>query len=254
MPGKGQHPPSLQHGQRLRIRLKPAMEHRQALRLRAAATASPAAPAPTTSSAWARRSWLSSGARSGPAGNTLPLPMPRRPSTTRIERSLCSPGFWKPSSITIEPAPAARAASAPAARSRATMVGANRASSSGSSPTSAARCRAGSTRTGPGERAAIAAAEHERPASGRRPESAPPRSRSASCRRRPASDCRRRSRECRRRGPAAPSATPRPRHRRQRAATAGRTSGPPGATRTTAHALSALFAWPSRRSRRNCIR
>jgi hypothetical protein len=33
------------------------------------------------------------GARSGPAGMTRPLPMPRRPSTSRIARSLASDGF-----------------------------------------------------------------------------------------------------------------------------------------------------------------
>ena len=104
---------------------------------------------PITRTACAWPSCASSGARSGPAGNTEPLPTPRRPSTTTIDRSFCSDGFWKPSSMMTMSAPAARAASAPATRSRATITGADRASSNGSSPTSAARCLAGSTRRGP---------------------------------------------------------------------------------------------------------
>ena len=48
---------------------------------------------PMTRTACARASCASSGARSGPAGKTRPLPMPRVPSTTRIERSLVSDGF-----------------------------------------------------------------------------------------------------------------------------------------------------------------
>ena len=50
------------------------------------------------------------------------------PSTTRTEKSFCSDGFWKPSSMTMTLAPAGRAAAAPATRSRATMVGATSAS------------------------------------------------------------------------------------------------------------------------------
>ena len=41
-------------------------------------------------------SWNASGARSGPAGITRPLPRPRAPSTTAIVRSLASCGFCKP--------------------------------------------------------------------------------------------------------------------------------------------------------------
>ena len=151
-------------------------------------------------------------------------------------------GSRRPSRST--PAPAARAASAPAARSRATMVGARRASSSGSSPTSAARWRAGSTRTGPCERAAIAAAEHERPPPGRIEQFAPPRSRSASCRRRRGSDCRRRAPGCRRDAPAAPSARPRPRHRSRPAATAGPSQGPAGRHQNDGSRMVGTAGWP----------
>ena len=50
-----------------------------AVRARGSAVITAAAPviSPTTSSAWARASCASSGARSGPAGSTQPLPMPR---------------------------------------------------------------------------------------------------------------------------------------------------------------------------------
>ena len=47
----------------------------------------------------------SSGARSGPAGITRPLPMPRAVDHQNCERSLASDGFWKPSSITMTLAP-----------------------------------------------------------------------------------------------------------------------------------------------------
>jgi hypothetical protein len=56
----------------------------------------------------------------GPAGTTRPLPKPVARSTTRSERSLARPGFWKPSSITTTAAPSATAARAAAARSRPT--------------------------------------------------------------------------------------------------------------------------------------
>ena len=103
MPAKASTGRALQRGERLRIRLEPAVEHRQALRARGRDARSPAGARADHQQRLRRgASWLSSGARSGPAGNTVPLPMPRRPSTTRIERSLCSAGFWKPSSITID--------------------------------------------------------------------------------------------------------------------------------------------------------
>ncbi len=95
---------------------------------------------PTTSTAWTRRELRSRAA----------------PATARPGRSCrcrCRAGrpprdgavldsateFCKPSSITTARAPRARANLAPATRSCATMVGAQRASSNGSSPTSAAR-------------------------------------------------------------------------------------------------------------------
>ena len=146
-----------------RLRLEPALEHRNAARRCATAVDRRCAGwrSPTTSSASARSSWTASGARSGPAGNTRPLPMPRLPSTTTIDRSLISEGFWNPSSMTITLAPTA--SMAPATRSRATIVGASRASSSGSSPTSDARCRAGIDPHRSGVAAAIAAGEKKRP-------------------------------------------------------------------------------------------
>ena len=138
------------------------------LRARAAASTS-AAPGdvPTTTSAWARASCASSGARNGPAGMTRPLPMPRRASTTSTAKSLASDGFWKPSSMTMTLAPAATAAARPPTRSRATMVGATRASRSGSSPTSARAMPRRIDPQRPGQRAAIAAAQEGRPFSRR---------------------------------------------------------------------------------------
>ena len=59
----------------------------------AAATDAARDDVPTTTSAWARVSCASSGARSGPAGMTRPLPMPRRASTTSSEKSLASEGL-----------------------------------------------------------------------------------------------------------------------------------------------------------------
>ena len=75
----------------------------------------------------------------GAGRETPPLPMPR-PAVDHRDREILGAAteFWNPSSITTTLAPAARASAAPATRSRETMVGATRASSSGSSPTSAA--------------------------------------------------------------------------------------------------------------------
>ena len=87
--------------------------------------------APRISKACALRICTCSGARIGPAGITRPLPRPRVPSITTIERFLRSDGFWNPSSITMAEARAARAIAAPATRSGETMVGASCASSSG---------------------------------------------------------------------------------------------------------------------------
>ena len=109
-----------------------------------------AGPIERTRSARARP--VATGSRSGPAGRHNPLPKPRAASTTTIDRSLATPGFWNPSSSRIARAPAATAARAPAARSRAIQVGPKAARSSGSSPTSAAVWRRGSTRTGPSSR------------------------------------------------------------------------------------------------------
>ena len=46
-----------------------------------------------------------SGARSGPAGMTRPLPMPTPASTATSDRSLASAGFWKPSSMMMRSTP-----------------------------------------------------------------------------------------------------------------------------------------------------
>ncbi len=104
-------------------------------------------------SAAARRRGAScgaSGARSGPAGNTLPLPKPRRASITSSERSLYSDGSLK-AVIHHDDGGALRLRGGGARDTvaRETIVGAARASSSGSSPTSADLCALASTRTGP---------------------------------------------------------------------------------------------------------
>ena len=102
---------------------------------------------------------------------TRPLPSPS-PSTTAMDRSLCSDGFCKPSSMTIALAPSAIASRAPAGRSRETMAGAIRAREGAARRRRrAAPWRPGSTRTGP------AGARHSR---GRERTGARP-PRSASC-------------------------------------------------------------------------
>ena len=78
-----------------------------------------------------------------------PLPKPRAASTTIRAASLCTAGDCNPSSSRICVAPWASAARTPVARSRDTQVGAKADSNSGSSPTSSAPCKAGSTRSGP---------------------------------------------------------------------------------------------------------
>jgi hypothetical protein len=87
----------------------------------------------------ARARPVSTGSRSGPAGSTRPLPKPRWASTTTIERSWASTGFWNPSSSRMTSAPAPAAARAPASLSLATQVFAKAARSSASSPVSDAR-------------------------------------------------------------------------------------------------------------------
>ena len=159
----------------------------------------------------------------------------------RDRESLCSDGFCRPSSITMMLAPAARAAAAPATRSRATIVGAARASSSGSSPTSAARCVRRVDPHRARRAAAIAAAQKERPLAGGRQQ---PRDRDRGRRLAGAAEREIADADDRNAG-ARPRlrmrARRRPRHRRARAAPAAPPQGPASATRRPAHAS------PSRR-------
>ena len=125
-----------------------------------AAAFSPASPSPMTSPAEVCFNCRSTGARKGPAGSIRPLPNPTPPSITARVKSRRRLGFCSPSSITIRLAPPARASMAPVGRSRATTVLATRASSSGSSPASAAQWRRRSDQMGAAigaQRAAIAA-------------------------------------------------------------------------------------------------
>ena len=126
-------------------------------------------PSPITSSASARRE-LRVERRAQRTGRKHPAVADaargRRPPAS--DRSLASDGFWKPSSITMTSAPAARAAA------RAGDAVARDDGRRERAPAAAARRRRrprdaqrGSTRTGPASAAAIAAAEHERAA--RRP-------------------------------------------------------------------------------------
>ena len=76
--GKGQHARAGQRRDDARVGLEPRRETPAAARLRASpCTLGRQSPSPTTSSACARASCAPSGARSGPAGKTRPLPMPR---------------------------------------------------------------------------------------------------------------------------------------------------------------------------------
>ena len=169
--------------------------------------------------------------------------MPRRPSTTRIERSLCSPDF----EIRRPSRSSPRRPHAPLRRRRRGRAKRWSARARQQQRLVADLGRAMARRIDlhrAGERAAIAAAQHERPAPGGvriRATAiavgvlpAPPSVEIADADHRNTGGAR----------PAAPSATPPPRHRRQPAATAGRTSGRPDATRRPAHALSALAVWP----------
>jgi hypothetical protein len=86
-----------------------------------------------------------------------------------MERSLASDGFWKPSSITMTLAPRAFACCAPGTRAAATIVGATRASSSGSSPTCAAVCAAS---TAPARQQPAVAGDRNKAVPGRDPQRA----------------------------------------------------------------------------------
>ena len=91
-------------------------------------------------------SWNSSGARSGPAGITRPLPRPRPPSTTAIAQVLGE--RWVLQAVVHDDdggrdAGPSRWRVRRRRRSRATSVGATRASSSASSPTSRGAVGAG---------------------------------------------------------------------------------------------------------------
>ena len=223
-----------------------------------AATVSPAAPPPITSNALVRLSWDSqrrtqrTGWKNHPVADTA--------SAVHHQGSngpFAAPGSESRHPSRSKPPPAARAASAPAARSRATIAGAYRANSSGSSPTSAERWRGGIDAYGTGECNAIATTEHDWPSASRRQNL-----RDGNRRRCLAGAAERQVADTKngnagRAVPAAPSAIRRPRHTRRPAATTGRPSGPADATRTMAHALSALPALSSRiprRSRLNCIK
>ena len=146
--GEGENLARFQRRDRGRIGHQPAVENRQSAR-RGGNDIARGFPSPTTSSASVRASCAASGARKGPAGNTRALPMPRRPSTTAMREILGERGVLQ-AVVHDDDAGAGRAAAcAPATRSRATMVGATRASSSASSPTCAARSVCASTRLGP---------------------------------------------------------------------------------------------------------
>ena len=155
-----------QRRDRLRSGSSAAVEQRQAAARAAIATASAGCPRRSPAARRRDRAGARAARAAGRPGTRSRCRCRARPSTTTIDRSFASDGFWKPSSMTMTSAPAARAACAPATRSRATMVGATRASSSGSSPTSAARCALRIDPHRAGEPPAIAAAEHERPLAG----------------------------------------------------------------------------------------
>ena len=113
------------------------------------------APKPVSSSPlmMARSSLASpsaSGVRSGPAGISQPLPMPKLPSKTPMVMLCAREGFCMPSSIRITSCvPPSAIMRAPRARSRETRTSRPSAGISGSSPQVAASWMVGSTQTGP---------------------------------------------------------------------------------------------------------
>ena len=104
MPAKASTGLPLKHGERLRIRLEPAVEHRQPARARGRERpAAPAAPSPITSSACARVE-LRFERRAQRAGRkhlaVADAARGRRPPGSKDPWR--APGFWKPSSMTID--------------------------------------------------------------------------------------------------------------------------------------------------------
>ncbi len=91
------------------------------------------------------------------------------PSTTAMARSLTSAGFCRPSSMmtALTLRPLSSIILTPSSRSRATSVGATRASSSGSSPKRHAALAPSSTHTGPALVPAVAARQEHRRAAAR---------------------------------------------------------------------------------------
>ena len=134
--GKGQHLAPLQRRRGARIGHQPAMQTGKPARAGGGDDVAGAAALAHHQQRVGARELRVERRAQRPGGKHAPLPMPRRPSTTAMVKSLASEAFCKPSSMITTLAPAAAAACAPATRSRATMVGATRASSSASSPTS----------------------------------------------------------------------------------------------------------------------
>ena len=96
-----------------------------------------------------RASPSASGVRSGPAGISQPLPMPKPPAKTPIVMLCARWGFCMPSSIRITSCvPPSAMTRPPRARSRETRTSRPSASISGSSPQVAASWMAGSTQVG----------------------------------------------------------------------------------------------------------
>ena len=166
MPAKASTGRPLQHGKRLRIRLEPAVEHRQALRR---APQPPRRRLPRRPRAAHRRG--EAGSRAARAADR-----PETPCRCRCRGGRPPPGSSGPCAAPDSGSrrPSRSSRRRPRARRPRRRRGRAQRWSARTARAAAARrrhrrhrCRAGSTCTGPGERAAIAAAEHERPPSGR---------------------------------------------------------------------------------------
>ena len=248
--GEGQHRPPLQRGERLRIRLEPAVEHRRApLARRRDDRLGRRALADHQHASRVRELALRAAPAAGRPETPCRCRCRARPSTTRIERSFLQAGILEAVVHHDRHRRRRRARRPRRRRGRARRSSARRA------PAAAARRRRRRRDARridlhrAGRAAAIAAAEHERPPAGRR-QHLRDRNRGrrlAGAAQRQIADADHRNARVAR--PAAPSAAPRPRHRSRPAAHSSPAARPAGR-----HQNAGSRIVRPRRSSRNCIR